>query len=250
MNIQPYLDYTEQLFEVYRQLELKSLDDFNGEGESKWKGKNFITYFVDVTRSVPPLEAFDKSDFKMYDEFVTLSGDIKFCAGMLHYLYPHISKKHDELTSNMIDRRYIMHISWGYQSIYQFWDRIGDLLWHFFKTGLDREYIYTGRVLNNLEGKYKLTEIYISLKDKFDSFKEFFDIRHDVVHSFTLGTELYWKRTEHFKNRLEQQKLLELMLTYRDKITKSLPDCIDALELALELITELKGDVTNPVVTE
>lgn len=241
MTIQPYLDYTDHLFDLYKQLDLKSIDDFHAEENHKWPSHNFMSYFIDVTRSFAQIEPFVDSDFKMYDEFVLLSGDIKFCAGMLHYLYPHTSSTHDQLTSNIIDRRYIMHVSWGYQSIYQFWDRIGDLLWHFFATGLNKESVYTGRLLNNMANEYKVTEPYIKLKSQFELFKEHFDIRHDVVHSFTLGTDLYWQRMSNFKNAVEQQKLLDKMLYYRDVITKSLDSCILALELALELILEIKN---------
>lgn len=239
MDIKPYLDHTNQLYSLYKDLNLLSIDDFHGENEERWNDTNFMSYFIDITRSVNLIHPFIDSDFKMYDDFVLLSGDIKFCAGMLNYLYPHVTTRHNEISSNLIDRRYIMHISFGYQSIYQFWDRIGDLLWHFFKTGLGKDSVFTGRVLTNLPSLYKETSPYISLKALFDEFKEHFDVRHDVVHSFTLGTEIYWKRNSAYGDSDMQQELIDKMKYYRDAITESLPSCINALDLALQLILEI-----------
>lgn len=240
MNIQPYLDYNDELYDVYKELDLQSIDDFHGNKDPCWESPNFMSFFTDITRGVDRVNPFDESDFKIYDDFVLLSGDIKFCAGMLNYLYPYITTRHDELSSTLIDRRYIMHISFGYQSIYQFWDRIGDLLWHFFKTGLNKDAVYTGRVLSNIPNSYKETVHYIALKELFEQFKEFFDIRHEVVHSFTMGTEIYWQRNASYRDSKKQQELLDKMATYKEAITDSLPQCINALVLSLKLIGEIK----------
>ncbi|HKG07178.1 MAG TPA: Cthe_2314 family HEPN domain-containing protein [Pedobacter sp.] len=241
MGIQSYLDHTEELLDVYKALNLQSIDDFHADVEERWNNNNFLSYFVDVTRSVAVLNPFIESDFKMYDDFVLLSGDIKFCAGMLHYLHPYISSSPYNITATRIDRRYIMHVSFGYQSIYQFWDRIGDLLWHFFPTGLAKDAVYTGRVLNNIPNIFKLTEPYKSLKELFDEFKEFFEIRNDLVHSFTLGTEIYWQRNAAYGDIVLQQQLIDKLLSYRDIITESLPSCISALRHSLLLISEIKS---------
>lgn len=241
MSIQPYLDYNDELYDVYRQLNLQSIDDFHAEKDHRWDAPNFMSFFTNITRGVNRVNTFDESDFKIYDEFVLLSGDIKFCAGMLNYLYPHITTRHNELSSTLIDRRYIMHINFGYQSIYQFWDRIGDLLWHFFYTGLDKNAVYTGRVLSNISNAFKETANYIALKTLYEKFKEFFDIQHEVVHSFTLGTEIYWQRNASYGDERKQQELLDKMATYKDAITDSLPQCIEALVLTLNLIDEIKA---------
>ncbi|MBB6501225.1 Cthe_2314 family HEPN domain-containing protein [Pedobacter cryoconitis] len=239
MDIQSYLDHTDQLFEVYKKLKLVSIDDYYEETSSRWNDKNFISYFTDVTRSKNTLNSFDTSDFKMYDDFVMLSGDIKFCAGMLHYLFPYTTKEPKDFTSSIIDRRYIMHVSFGYQSIYQFWDRIGDFLWIYFFTGIEAKKVYTGGVLKNLPEIYKNCEPYLQLKKSYESFNYTFRMRHDIVHNCSMGTELFWERNKYYTNEKKLNKLLSKVQGYRDKITKSLPQCIEALFCALELIQQL-----------
>ncbi|RZJ23662.1 MAG: hypothetical protein EON51_01940 [Acinetobacter sp.] len=240
-NIKPYRDYTDQLFALYKVLGMQSIDDFHAEPESRWDEKNFMSFFSDITRSKDKVHEFDESDFKIYDDFVVLSGDIKFCAGMLHYLYPFITKGHDQFSSTIIDRRYSMHVSFGYQSVYQFWDRIGDLLWHFFKTGLKRQTIYTGRVLNNLNPIYKSMQEYKDLEAAFKSFNDFFDVRHGVVHDFSIGTQLYWERQAAFRNYEANVSLQTKLTEYREKLTACLPLCIEALGYALRLISRIES---------
>lgn len=236
MNIQPYYDHTDQLFETYKELNLKSIDDFHGENNKRWDGKNFMHWFSDITRGVQRENEFIESDFKIYDDFVHLSGDIKFCTGMLEYLYPSTTKAHDEFGSTIIDRRYNMHASFGFQSIYHFWDRIGDLLWHFFKTGLKQDSVYTGRVLSNLPQQFKSTDHFINLKQLFDNFTDRFEIRHEVVHNYTLGTKLSWERNNAYRDYQANENLLAKVSNYRSELSDSLIQCIDALEFSLRLI--------------
>lgn len=238
MDIQPYRDYNDQLFDLYRKLNLKSIDDFHGASQPEWDGKNFMAWFIDITRGSKWLNDFDESDFKMYDDFVVISGDIKFCAGMLHYLYPSITKAHDSFGSNIIDRRYTMHVGYAFQSIYEFWDRIGDLLWHFFPTGIVRDNIYTSRVLNNLKPSVKESEHYVMLCDLLSQFNEHFSIRNGVVHHFTLGTQLYWERTKAFRDYEANVAIIKKLENFRNIVSQSLPDCLLALSHALRLIKD------------
>lgn len=242
MDIKPYLDYNDQLYNVYRKLNLQSIDDIHIEEREKWGNKNFLSYFSDVTRSRKNIIPFDKSDFKMYDDFVMLSGDIKFCAGMLHYLYAFISTDPKQLTSTLIDRRYIMHVSFGYQSIYHFWDRIGDLLWLYFPTDIEAKKVYTGGVLDHLPDIYKKSNSYKRLKELYGLSNHFFRMRHDIVHKCALGTELHWERNDVYGNDKKENRLLNKVRGHRNKITNMLPQSLEALYCTLELILELPKD--------
>lgn len=239
MDIKPYLDHTNQLYDMYRKLNLQSIDDIFIEEREQWNNKNFLAYFSDVTRSRKNIIPFDKSDFKMYDDFVMLSGDIKFCAGMLHYLYEAISTDAEQLNSTLMDRRYIMHVSFGYQSIYHFWDRIGDLLWLYFPTDIEPKKVYTGGVLERLPDIYKKAKSYQRLKELYNLSNHYFRMRHDIVHKCTLGTELYWERMGIYGNVKKGNKLLNKVKGYKAKLTDMLPQCLEALYCALELILEL-----------
>lgn len=239
IDIKSYLDYNDQLHDVYRKLNLQSIDDIAIEDRVEWNNKNFISYFSDVTRSRKNIIPFDKSDFKMYDDFAMLSGDIKFCAGMLHYLIKSISTDTQQLTSTLMDRRYIMHVSFGYQSIYHFWDRIGDLLWLYFPTEIEAKKVYTGGVLERLPDIYKQKKSYKRLKELYGLSNHFFRMRHDIVHKYTLGTEIFWERMDAYGNVKKENRLLNKVKGYRTKITDMLPQCLEALYCALELILEL-----------
>ncbi len=72
----------------------------------------------------------------------------------------------------------------------------------------------------------------------FDQFKDCFDIRNDVVHKFTIGTELYWERNGAYGDTKREGEVMDKMKLYQDAITESLPSCIKALKLTLKFISE------------
>jgi hypothetical protein len=234
MDIQPYFDHTDQLFELYRDLKLEALDDIQ-----EWNGTTTINHFSNVTRSRENIHPFPESDFKIYDEFVALSGDIKFCAGMLHYLFPHTSHIPSHYDSTIIDRRYAMHVNFGYQSVYHLWDRIGDLLWIYFPTNIPKEQVFTAKVLKQITQPYRASQPFIDLVKLFHASNPAINERHKIVHNFSIGIEISWQRIHSYGNHKKLEKLQKKLQWYRDHITEALPASIKAIELSLLLIQEL-----------
>lgn len=184
---------------------LKSIEDL------EFNEKNSISYFSDIIRSKNPLGELPYSDFKIYDEILFISRDIKYYVSLLYFFKPYIvdSSIDGKYFQNLEDKRYMMYTSICYQSFYIFWDRIGDLLNLYFKTGLDKDLVYFPRVLNNFPIEFRNSENFVWLYDTYNlEIKDFLGQRNLVVHSYQLECEYYWKVIEHNPD-LEKIKIIQ-----------------------------------------
>jgi hypothetical protein len=236
-RIELFREFTEELFSEYKNLGVKTLVDYDFEGKSS------AAFMTDITRKKNNIHPLPYSDFKIHDELNFITKDIKYVTGMLHILRPYINnafRDEDHYHQTIEDSRYLMYANFGLQSIYNFWDRLGDLLYLFFKTGLVNDQVYFGRVINNLEVIYKQTDSYRNLYNLYDSkVKTIFDIRHEAVHHFQLECKHYWGNVEF---RSDKKKLGELNAEkriYTDTMKEQLDVCSQGFNLTLKLINEL-----------
>jgi|SRR5436190_16514958 len=236
MAIEAYREFDNQFRKTYDNLGIKHL------GECDFQGENSGQYFcrIETKTNIHP---YPYSIFKIHDEFDFISKDIKYITGLLYLLRPYINNTYEDrgyYHQTNEDHRYLMFANFGLQSIYNFWDRLGDLLFLFFETGLTEDQVYFGRVINNIAAQWKQTKTYLDLKQLYDQeVKSFLDTRHEAVHHFQLECKFYWSNVE-FHNDLNKLKVLnEEKSSYPEKMCSSLDNCVKAFKLAVDLICEL-----------
>lgn len=163
MNKDKFREFDESVKQFYNTV---PLDDI---GSLEFGEKNVMPFFSDVLRRKDSLKPLPFSDFKIYDELAFISKDLKYYTALLYFFRPYITDSSDgTYFQTLEDRRYMMFASICFQSIYNFWDRIGDLLNLYFKTGLQDSSVYYSRVLHNFPSQYKKSENYIWLNQTFD----------------------------------------------------------------------------------
>ncbi len=158
----------------------------------QFEGKTSVEFFSAVLRKKKSLFPLPYSDFKIHDELDFITKDIKYFTGVLYFLKPYIvdtSRTHGMYRQNLADHRYLTYASSCVQAIYNYWDRIGDLLHLYFQTGLRLDKVYLGMVINNFPVAYKQEPEYIALKELYDNnLNEFLNERNQVVHYYQLET--------------------------------------------------------------
>jgi hypothetical protein len=237
-RIELYRQFTDALFSAYKEeLEIKTLAEY------EFEGRGSAAFMTDITRKKESIHPLPYSDFKIHDELNFISKDIKYVTGMLHILRPYINnafKDEDHYRQTLEDSRYLMYANFGLQSIYNFWDRLGDLLFLYFKTGLAVDQVFFGRVVNNMEATYRQTDSYKNLLDLYNlKVKSIFDTRHEAVHHFQLECKHYWGNLEY---RSDKQRLAELNAekrVYVDTMKEQLDVCCQGFLLTLKLLDEL-----------
>ncbi|MHA1729165.1 MAG: Cthe_2314 family HEPN domain-containing protein [Promethearchaeota archaeon] len=158
-------DLLDSLF--YRLSEIMKSEGIQHISEIKIDNKHPLTFYSEIidnsiSKKKPPLF--------LYDDFFFLSNDLIHFTLLLFLLRPFINdprKEKGTYFQNWYDARYLSYSGVLHSTVYNFWDRIGDLLNCFFNTGLSENSVYIGRVISNFpidcrDSKYfqHLEEIY------------------------------------------------------------------------------------------
>ena len=235
-NLQIFRDFDQIVRNQYDTIPLQDIGDINIGDE------NSVTFFSRIVRSKQNLKPFPHSDFKIYDELLFISRDIKYYTALLYYFKPYItdSSYNGTYFQTLEDRRYMMFASICFQSVYNFWDRIGDLLALFFQTGLPETSIYFSRVLNNFPKDYKESENFLWLKTHYDQeIKNLLGQRDDIVHSYQLECEYYWRVLEAKRDVDKTREIQQEKESFPEKFNRQIDLILKGFEIALKLIEEL-----------
>jgi hypothetical protein len=237
----------EQVLKHIRETDLKNLSEYETEN-----GQNPFQKFTDVTRSKESLKPFSYSDFKHGDEFNFLSMDLIYIISILELLHPHINnsvKENGTYHQTVEDHLYLRYAGFGFQIIYSYWDRIGDILALFFKTGLTRD-VYLGRVFSNFPKEFR-SDTYAELLILYKSEVEHvLTDRHGVVHSFGLKAKHFWGMIGE-QNQSEREELQNEKDRYPKVFRRQLETFFQGFTLAMKLISELPDkEIPSPISIE
>jgi Cthe_2314-like HEPN len=197
--------------------------------------------FTEITRSKNNLVAFSYSDFKHGDEFNFLSQDLIYIIAVIELLHPHINNLIEEngiYNQTVEDHLYLRYAGFGFQVIYSYWDRIGDILAIFFQTGLIGD-VYLARVFNNFPKEYKSRTFENLLKLYQKEVEPVLTDRHGVVHGFGLKSKFFWEAMEKSENEFDLENLQHEKDSYPTLFRKQLEIFFNAFTLAMKLISEL-----------
>ncbi|MCD9015193.1 Cthe_2314 family HEPN domain-containing protein [Parachryseolinea silvisoli] len=242
-----FREFNEQIFATYKEFALQSLID------NKFDGQDTAVFLSDILRRKRPLHAIPYSYFKIHDEFNFISNDLKYVTGILYILRPFIVNTQASggtYHQTLEDRRYLEYANFGLQIIYNFWDRIGDLLHLYFDTSFPITNVIFGKILSQIKDPYNSDPshilndpIYKQLKDLYDTdLKAILKERNNAVHHFQLEAQHYWGNLE-YRNDPRNVDLNTTKQRYPDFFKKHLELFFQGFELALKLIDQLPDRV-------
>lgn len=237
-----FVEFDNEVRKLYDSIPLRHLSMI------EFDGKNSATIFSEILRKKTPVRPLPFSDFKIHDELDFITKDIKYLTALTYFFRPYIDNPYRDgvYHQTITDKRYLMFTSLTVQCIYNFWDRIGDLLDLYFRTGLPDTSIYFGRVLNNMPKDYKENDYYTVLYKIYkEELTPFIATRDEVVHYYQLECKMYWGAIEHISNREELKKLQNEKDAYPDLFKKHLELTFVGFENVLRLIDLLPDTVTE-----
>jgi hypothetical protein len=232
-NIYPWY---EQVTQHIKDSGLKNLSEYEPGG------KNIFLAFTDITRTRQALKKFSYSDFKHGDDFNYLSMDFIYAIAIIELLHPRINnavKEGGTYHQSLEDHLYLRYASYGLQTIYSYWDRIGDFLDFYFDTGQKGD-VYLSRVLDRFPTAHQ-SATFAQLNDLYrNHVLPVLSERHSTVHSFTLKAKYYWGVMEHGSKDMAKLEALQAEKdSYPDVFRKQLEYMFTGFELALKLVSEL-----------
>lgn len=238
-------EFNEEIQVAIRETALQSLED------EKYliDGKNAISFFIEIIRA-DKKRRINFHDFDTYNDISYCLLDVRYFLGQLLLYRPHIA----DLTSspvdingrtvytyfkNFFDTRYFTLCSVLFSLLYNYWDRIGDLLALYFPHANSKN-IYFGTVIKNIPSAHKLSSNYLWLKDfQSNHYKDLNKKRIDVVHYMNISTRSFQEYQKNIDDFNELNIIQKEMDGYPDYFIEQYGQCLIGFEKALKLIDEL-----------
>jgi hypothetical protein len=133
-----------------------------------------------------------------------------------------------------------MYVDFSYQLIYNFWDRIGDLLDVFFYTGLSDRSIYFKSVIKNIPSEYHKSANHRWLTNICDTeLNALHEIRKQIVHYNSLEVKMFYNVVLNSQNTNKLKELFEQKQSFPELFKKHLGLMLTGFERTIRLIDEL-----------
>ena len=236
--IEAVLNFAEQAFNfnIYNE-EKKLLKDFNDkvidtckeekligfdDHDLKIDGKGLSSIFTEITRK-QRTNAFPKPfhDLNTLDDLTRVTQDVRFLLGQLILYKPYITdylagktnwngKVFFKYFPSLFDKRYFMNSGLIISLLYNYWDKIGDLLDNCFGVIAAGRNVYFGSVIRSFPNQYHTSNNYIWLRDfKDNEFQDLLDKRNEIVHYSALESKYFEQYQDNYNKEAEIQKLQE-----------------------------------------
>lgn len=232
--ISTFRDFDKSVRDHYANLNLKCLDDV------EFDSKKSLSYYSKIMNENQSIHNFHS--YENYSELAFISGDIKYYTAILFLLKNYINNPLSEQKTyfqKMEDKRYLSYAVILFQTFYNYWDRIGDLIYCFLKTSLNKRNVYFVTVIENIAKDVNHSASYIELNNLYESkLKDLFSKRKEIVHYLQLASEIH---VGFFKNFSNDEELVKSQ-NYKESLPEYFKENIDytfkGFKLSLELINE------------
>lgn len=214
-------------------------------------GKNAKSFAIDITRK-PELINTPIHDFNTIDDIFRASQEIKSLFGEVLLLNPYITNYISNPVlfngttiytyfPTFIDQRFFQTTGILFESLYNYWDKIGDILAAYLKLDLISTQIYFPTVIDNIPKEFHSSDNYKWLKNfRSEEYNRLNKKRKSVVHYKHLESNFHEEYSKNFKKKDELEKLyieqMGLSIFLNDQVRKT----IKGFEIAFNLLNEIK----------
>ena len=215
-------DVNDSIFSFYQQVGIES-DEFILEGEEL--SERFRQFFY---KSQPPIQI---DPFTTWLEILYCLQRVRFSIGNMFLYRPYLDNPiwHSYYLetkcvypsgATVYDERYFTFCEFTYQSLYHFWDRIGDSLAAAIPTNIPTTAVDFSRIIDSINNNPTLNtnphfQWLVSFKT--NEYKILNDDRKQTVHYETITSRMNRLHIKHFSNRTEveqRQKWIESRIDY------------------------------------
>lgn len=244
-------EYQQKLNEIYDKERLVCLSDWE---LVKFDDKNALQFISDNCSTVRnKVNSEGIFDIIVNDLISSISQDIKFSLGNVYlykelginnFLNEHITTPQGETIytyqQTLGDRRFFFYVSVCFEKLYNFWDRIGDLLSLALDLKIEPKEIYFSRVIKELEKLNSQSVNFYFLKNFSESkYQDILNrIRKLIVHYRQKDTYFRFEWLKHLNNK----EAIEKLQHEKDELPGLLKDqmklTIDGFRSAILFISE------------
>ena len=226
------MDKQELISELYKTIidiyEENGLLSLRGENYSyELNGRQILAWYTEVTHWGRKTYSKNIEFHKIFDELIFCSDEIMYFLANMFLYKPFINNPikdgfafGDKIVypnrQNLESKRYNMFSNIVSEKIYNYWDRIGDLIAIYFPDKIKPQNVYFTSAIEIVPKEFHHSENYIWLKNfKETDYKKLNQKRKQIVHYSTVDTDFKYKLLGNSTNREHVGKIIE----ERDSLT-------------------------------
>lgn len=237
-----------EILDIYKKENLK---DIEPNTAPQIDGKNTFEFFLDVTRKSRSFKV-PINDFSFFDDLVRKTIDIKFLLAnmFIHkpFLWDFLSHRFETSGETNFyyypsyhDLRYMTYCDLLFQTIYNYWDKIGGLLALYFLPDRKERNIYFSSVIDSIPLSYHSSENLLWLKIfRNDQYKKLNEKRRQTVHYNSQSSGFHEQWIKNYTNEEKIAKLQYEIQNLTEYFNEHLNYAIIGFEKTLRLIDEIK----------
>lgn len=216
------------------------------------KGNPIYNLYFDLTNTCN-IKSNSKFNYReLFEDLIMCSDELLYFTAQLFLYRPLITnpvghfRKENEFSENCIRFtnietfeviRYYMIVDVVYQKLYNFWDRIGDLINALNIVKLNSDRVYFSSAFNNIHSEYHSLEEYIWLKEfNNNKYKVLNKERKQIVHYTTTSTTF---KKDFFNNTGNVKEWIDKRNYYADYFKDQIDNTILGFEKTLTLFEKI-----------
>lgn len=251
-------DFQRAVINIYKEKELKSLAGSGPQREYDVNGRQIIAWYFNVVRKGQ--SKFKDFNFhKCFDDLIFCSDEILYFTGLLYLYVPYLNNPINDghwfadrmiypNHQNIEAKRFSMFANTLSEKVYNYWDRIGDLIAAYYPDKISPRDVFFPRAIDIIPTKYYNSDNYKWLKDfKEGEYKKMNEKRKEVVHYLTHDTDFRHKHIDAVGEREEIEKLIKERDGLPDFFKSQIKLSLDGFEKTILLIEEITANELRDV---
>lgn len=246
-------NFQECIKKAYVEFDINSLRGTRADKRYQINGKPILSWYYEVVRA-KELEG-SKFDFrKALDDILFTSDEVAYFICNLFIYRPFINNPIKDghffvgrmlypNNMNLETQRYNMFTAIVAEKLYNFWDRIGDLIEAYFKELKIKESgVYFCNVMDRIPEMHHSSENYKWLMNfRNTSYKELNEKRKNFVHYVSANTEFNYQHLDASKEFTLLSKLIEERANLPDKYLAQLNNTLIGFEKTINFLVEMNA---------
>jgi hypothetical protein len=242
---------------IYADYGLTSLSGLNNE--FKLNGRELLVWHGEATRKCSVKYNGQFYHMKNFDDLLFCSEELLYFTASLYLYRPYINNPLKEAFpfsggmiypnfQNHYAKRYSMFANVASQSVYNFWDRVGDMIAAFFPDKIDPSRVFFATAMDTIPIQFHTSENYCWL-DNFrkTDYKELNERRKQVVHYTTTETDYKY---QHLEKGSSNREAMEKIQAEREALPDFYKKHIDLTLHGMARTLSLLEEITNTLFTD
>lgn len=256
-------EFQRRLLETYKKENLKCIEGLDGSFEIN--GENVLGSYLAAMRKgekiYKPQVANEKPKFNyknLLDDLKLLSDEILHFTGLACLYSKYLSSPLDNPVpfygrtlyvnnQELPEKRFFMYANCAHEKLYNYWDRIGDLLASYFPEKIKPERVFFSKIDKFIPNEFHKNENVKWLIDfKQNEFTELNELRIRVVHYQNLDTTFRSEHLLHAKNKSQLKKLVGM----RSELIPNLKSQIDLTLEGFQRTIRIMEYISDKILTD